>query len=214
MRNERDRRRAAQGRELLFDLRAVPVPLCLVGERVLIHRHVVHGVPHPTGSGHALLRVDHDVREQAALGQRGQGKHAGGRVAARRRHDLRLPQLVAVELGQPVNGPLQQRGRSVLAVPPLVGGQVAQPEVGGEVDDEHAEVPKGGDGRRRGPVRIGHDRGVDPAERVRGPAPAARGAPGSGGRGSRAACRHRSATSPPRAPAAGAARRSGRPALP
>ena len=93
-------------------------------------------------------------------------EHARGRVAAGRRDQLGLAQLVAVELGQPVDGAVEQLGRAVLAVPALVGRQVAEPEVGGEVDDEDAEAAQRGDGRRRGAVRVGDDRRVDVLERV------------------------------------------------
>ncbi len=167
MRDEGDRRGTAQRRQLLLDLGPVPVPLGLVGEGVLVHRDVVHRVAAAAaGAGDALLGVDDDVGEQALLGQRRQGEHARGRVAAGSGDQLRLAQPVAVELGQPVDRSLEQLRRPVLAVPALIGGQVAQPEVGGEVDDEGAQPAQGGDRRGRGAVRVGDDRRVDPLDPV------------------------------------------------
>ena len=167
MRDEGDRRGAAERGELLLDLGPVAVALGLVGEGVLGHRGEVDGVvaAAPVAGG-ALHRRDVGLGEQAAFGERRQGEQARGRVAAGRGDQLRLAQLVPVELGEPVDGALEQLGGAVLAVPALVGGQVAQAEVGGEVDDEDAEAAQRGDGRRGGAVRVGDDRRVDVLERV------------------------------------------------
>ena len=45
-------------------------------------------------------------------------------------------------------------------IPALVGRDVAQAEVGGEVDDAHAALEQRRDGRRGAAVRVGDDRGV------------------------------------------------------
>src|SRR6476469_730852 len=162
VRDEGDRRWRSQCRQLLFDLGPVPMPLSLVGEGVLVHRDVAHRVAAAAaGTGDALLGVDDDVGQQAALGERRQGQHAGGRVAARRGDKFGVAQLLAVELAEAVDGAPEQLGRAVLAVPALVGRQVAQAEVGGEVDDERAEAAQRRDRRRRGAVRVGDDRRVD-----------------------------------------------------
>ena len=66
MRDEGDRRRAAERRQLLLDLGPVAVALGLVGEGVLVHRDEVHRVAAAAaGAGDALLGVDDDVGEQA-----------------------------------------------------------------------------------------------------------------------------------------------------
>ena len=46
-------------------------------------------------------------------------------------------------------------------VPLLIQRHVAQPEVGGEVDDPDAETTHLGHYRRRGRVRVSDDRGVN-----------------------------------------------------
>ncbi len=123
VRDEGDRRRAAQRRQLLFDLGPVAVSLGLVGEGVLVHRDVVHRVSAAAaGAGDALLGVDDDVCKQALLGQRRQREDARGRIAAGCGDQLGLAQLIAVELGKPVDGALEQLRRTVLAVPALVSG--------------------------------------------------------------------------------------------
>ena len=69
-----------------------------------------------------------------------------------------------MELGEPVHGALEQLGRAVGGVPMLIGCDVVQAEVGGEVHHQSAEAAQLGDQRGRGAVRVGHDRGVDPVE--------------------------------------------------
>ena len=54
----------------------------------------------------------------------------------------------------------------VLDVALLVDLEVAQPEVGAEVDDLDPALEQRGDDRRRRAVRVGDDRGVDVAVAV------------------------------------------------
>ena len=74
--------------------------------------------------------------------------------------------LVAVELGQPVDGVRRAARGAVLAVPLLVGLEVAQPEVGREVDDLRPRPRSSATTGRGGAVRVGDDRGVDVLDRV------------------------------------------------
>jgi hypothetical protein len=59
-----------------------------------------------------------------------------GRVAASPGDEARVADLLAVELGQAIDGLGLKLGRGVgLAVPLLVFRKIAQPEVGREIDD-------------------------------------------------------------------------------
>ena len=71
-------------------------------------------------------------------------------------------------------------------VPLLVGRDVAQPEVGAEVDDPDAAVAQRRDDRRGGAVRVGDDRGVDVARAVEVELLEHRAARGGAGRARRA----------------------------
>ena len=98
---------------------------------------------------------------QPAARQRRERQQRRGRVAAGVGDDVGAGDLLAVELGQPVDGAREQLGLGVLAVPLLVDGRVAQAEVGAQVDDLDAAAVQLGDQLRGGTVRIGDDRGVD-----------------------------------------------------
>ena len=111
-------------------------------------------------AGHARLGVDHDVGDQLRRGERGKREDRCGREAARTGDEVRARDLIAVELGQAVDRPLDQLGVRVLDIPALVGCEVAQAKVGGEVDHPYATAEKLGDERRRGGVRVGDDRRV------------------------------------------------------
>ena len=116
--------------------------------------------------GDAGGEVDDDVVgvDHPGLQQRQDAVDAGRRVAAGARHQPRGADLVAVELGQPVDRLGLQVERQVrVAVPVLVDRRVAQPEVGGEIDDlQVARQP--GDHLLAGGVRQGAERQLDPGE--------------------------------------------------
>ena len=106
MRLELDRGTRAEQRELLLDLRRVPVGGDLVGQDVLArHRQVGGLVERPPGAGDALLGVDHDVGDQPGAGERREREQRGRRVAAGVGHDVALGDLLAVQLGQAVDAP-------------------------------------------------------------------------------------------------------------
>ena len=105
---------------------------------------------------------------QAIERERREAEDRGGRIAARAGDEVRAGDLLAVELGQPVDRVAEEVGRAVLAVPLGVGAGVAQAEVRAQVDDLHPALVQLGDGRRAGAVRVGDDRGVDVAVAVDG----------------------------------------------
>jgi hypothetical protein len=118
VRDERARHVGAEHGELLVDLRRVAVLADVVGVDVLVDGDEVGlGRRAAARARHAGLRVDDDVVDQARAGQRREREHRGRREAAGVRGDVRVAQLVAVELGQPVDRVAEQPGRAVLAVP-------------------------------------------------------------------------------------------------
>ena len=147
-------------------------------------------------AGGALHRVDDDVGEQALLGQRRQRRARSRSGSSRASRPARPRAALAVELGQPVDAAPEQVGGAVLAVPALVGRRRSRSRKSAERSTTRTPVPaQGGDGRRRGAVRVGDDRRVDALEPGRGRARSAPAAPGSAGRARRAACRRRCARS-------------------
>ncbi len=69
--------------QLLLDLGRVAVRGDLVRDDVLAgHRQVRGLVERAPGAGDPLLGVDHDVRDQAGAGERGEREQRRGRVAA------------------------------------------------------------------------------------------------------------------------------------
>jgi hypothetical protein len=148
--------------ELLLDLGRVPVRPHLVwghglvdGDEVLAVRRLA------AGARDARFRVDHHVAEQSLARQRRQREDRGGRVAARVGDQPGAGDLLAMQLREPVDRVREVRGGAVLAVPLLVGGQLAQPEVGREVDDADPALEQLGNDRRGGAVRVGDDGRVD-----------------------------------------------------
>ena len=135
------------------------MPVESVGREVLGDVDEVEGTL--PGARHSRGRADDHVADQAALGKRREGEHRRGGIAAGVRDQLGGAHPVAVELGEPVDGALQQVGLAVRPVPALVAGHVAQAEVGGEVDDQGAQAPQLGDERCRRAVRVGDDRSVE-----------------------------------------------------
>ena len=108
MRREGDRHRRAERRELLLDLGRVAVARDAVGVDVLVDGDEVGRVGgRAAGAGDAGLGVDHDVGDQARAGERREREDRGGRVAARVGDEVGVADLLAVELGQPVDGALR-----------------------------------------------------------------------------------------------------------
>ncbi len=113
------------------------------------------------GAGDALLGVDHDVGDQPGARERREAEQRGRRVAAGVGDDAGAGDLLAVQLGQAIDGAGEQLGARVGAVPLLVGRERGQAEVGAEVDDARAAVTQLADSRRGGGVRIGDDGRVE-----------------------------------------------------
>ena len=89
-------------------------------------------------------------RDQLRLGERQQREQHGGRIAAGTGDEPRCPDLVAIMLGQPVDGVLDQLGRAVLVGVPLgIEFRIAQAEIGRHVDDLDALRELGDLGVRR-----------------------------------------------------------------
>ena len=99
----------------------------------------------------ARFRVDdHPRRGEEAPTQKGvEGQERPGGIAAGVGHEARAGDVVAVDLGQPVDRLAEEGRRAVRAVPGLVGGQVAEAKVGREVHalDPRLERPRGVGGR-------------------------------------------------------------------
>jgi hypothetical protein len=95
-----------------------------------------------TGPRHAGLGVDDHVVDQARARERREREQRGGRVAARVGDELGADDVLAIELGQAVDGPADQLGRFVIAVPAAVHVEVAQAEVSTEIDNAYAPLPE------------------------------------------------------------------------
>ena len=123
---------------------------CLAEQRALLQP--------PSRPGDAGFRVDDDVIDvdQLCLRERHEREQRRSRIAARAGHQPRRPDLLAIELGQPVDRFLLQLRRAVrVAVPLRVDVHVEQAEVGRHVD--HLDRRIGGEHRGgdllRGAVR-------------------------------------------------------------
>ena len=156
------------------------------------------------GAADARLGVDHHVAEQARPGERGQGEDRGGRVAAGVGDQVRAGDLVAVQLGQPVDGVAHQRGRRMVAVPVLVDGdaRAAGSRPTGRPRARRARAARPPPARRRRAGR--RPRRRRPASGGPGRTPRAPAARASAGAPRRAARRRPTARSRARARSAGA----------
>ena len=155
-------------RQLLLDLGRVPVRGDLVGDDVLAgHRQVGGLVERPPGAGDALLGVDHDVGDQPGAGERREREQRRGRVAARVGDDRGAGDLLAVQLGQPVDGLAEQLRARVLAVPALVASASERRRKSALRSTTRAPRSRSAATvGRGGGVRVGDDRGVDAGERA------------------------------------------------
>ena len=107
-----------EDRELLLDLGDVAVTADAVRLHALVDlaEHEVR-LGLATGPGDAALGIDHQVADEPGADQRREGQEGGGGVAARRPddRDRRIDeggQLVAMELGQTVDGEVEQVRRA------------------------------------------------------------------------------------------------------
>ena len=92
--------------------------------------------PEPDAAGDSL-HVD-DALEEPGPGERQEPELDGGGEAAGRGDEAGAADALAVQLGQPVDEVGEHPRMGVgLAVVPLVGGGVLEPEVAGHVDDLH-----------------------------------------------------------------------------
>ena len=129
--------RARDAGKLLLDLGDVPVAADAVRLHALVDlaEHQV-GLGLATGARDAALGIDHEVADQPGARQRREREERRGRVAAGRADDRDRGvdqgcELGAVELGQAVDGLVEEVGPRVLeAVPARVVGGVAEAEVG------------------------------------------------------------------------------------
>ena len=137
--------------ELLLDLGDMPVTGDAVGlDRAVALREQERHVGLLAGAGDAAVGVDDQATrlglEQAGAQQRYQRHLDAGRVAARAGDELRgLPRVVGLEFRDDVTGLRgERRRRMVMAVILFVEREVAETEVGGQVEHPLA----GGDERR------------------------------------------------------------------
>ena len=152
-----------QGREFLHHLRLMPVPVESVRAEVLADLgEVRRQFQRPARAGDAGLGVDDRAAIEPARRRQGrQPQDRGGGIAARHGHQLRLPDLVAVQFGQPVDGVRQEVRRGVLAVPARVLPGVVQAEVGAAIDHGRARLDEGAQGLGGGGVRQRREHHVD-----------------------------------------------------
>ena len=130
-----------------------------VRREVLVHRDEVETVSRdPPGAGDPRGGADDHVVREPRLGERCEREDGCGRVAARIGDEPGAPDLVAMELREPVDRVRQELRRSVVAVGLLVDGRVVQPEVGGDVDHGHSGLDEACDDLGGRPVRVGDDR--------------------------------------------------------
>ena len=179
---------------------SVAVALDSVRREVLVHRDEVETVSRdPPGAGDPRGGADDHVVREPRLGERCEREDGCGRVAARIGDEPGAPDLVAMELREPVDRVRQELRRSVVAVGLLVDGQVVQPEVGGDVDHGHSGARRSSRRPRR-PPRAGRRRSPPRSPR-RAPcrARSARSGPGSADTGDPGGCPRPSARWPPRA---------------
>ena len=101
-------------------------------------------------------------------------EHGRGRIAAGVGDDRRVGDLLAVQLGQPVRGLVEQVRARVRAVPLLVCLDRGEAEVGAEVDYARAELVQRADGGRGGGVRVGDDGRIQAAPASRSSASCSR----------------------------------------
>jgi len=133
--------------ELLLDLGRVPVADRL--ERPHDAR-ALGGWRALAGLAPALARADlalHDDRprriDEARTRERQEGQERGRRVAARAGDELRRPDLVTMELRDPVHRRAEQlRMRMVAVVPLAVARRVTQPMIRRQIDDERSARPE------------------------------------------------------------------------
>src|ERR1700733_16269151 len=99
----------------------MPVGGHLVGDDVLAsHRQVGALVEYPPGTGDALLGVDHHVGDQPGATKRGEREQRRGGITAGVSDDPCTRDLIAMQLGQPVDSFAKQIWTWMLAVPLLI----------------------------------------------------------------------------------------------
>ena len=154
--------------EVLLDLRRVAVVEQAVGVEVLVdgaERGV--GLGGPTGARDATRRI-HDepgALDEAGVEQRGERERRRGHVAAGRGDESGADEVLAVALGQPVDGLGEQLGLVVLeAVPLRVQRGVLQPVGGREVDDAADPAHELRGERHRRLVGQAHEHDVEPVD--------------------------------------------------
>ena len=137
--------------QALLDLGGVPVVEQAVGREVLVDRaERGGGLGRPAGARHPAGGVDDDARrlDQPGPQQRGERQDGGGDVAARGRH-VRWPRRCGRGTARAARRRSRRAARDAACSSPYhrrVQAGVAQPEVGGQVDD--AAHPAG---------ELGHD---------------------------------------------------------
>src|SRR5437867_56959 len=130
---------SARVRELLRDLRGVPVLRHAVGADALVDGPEKEGLVDAVArTGDARLRVDDDVvADEAGRRRREEREERGGRIAAGIRDELRAAEPVAMAFGQAVHRLSEERGRRVLVPVPLaVERGIPEAEIAPDVDDD------------------------------------------------------------------------------
>lgn len=151
-----------QYRQLLLDLRGVSVARDSIGVDVLVRGDEVGLLAgRAPGPRDPRFGVDDDVLDHAGAGERGEREQGGRRVAAGVGDQVGPGDLLAVSLGEAIDGLSQELRGLVFAVPLLIDRGVVQPEVGAVIDYAHAPFTQSCHQRCGGAVRVGDDRSID-----------------------------------------------------
>jgi hypothetical protein len=150
-------------------LGGVPVSEQAIGGEILVDRVEMGLVlQRLAGARHAGDGVDQDGARLDQVEQRAEREDRRGRVAARGGDRAGAPDRLAVDLGNAVYEAAEQIGRlMLLLVPLLVGGGIAEPEVGAEIDEGDVAVEDLGRDPLGMAVRQSGEDEVDTIEQIR-----------------------------------------------
>ena len=146
------------------------MPAQRIGEHIFVHfRKVVGHREAAPAARHAGNAADDDVgADEPGVHRRGQGQDGAGGVAAGVGHQPRRADFLPVQLGQPIDGLVQQPRLLMLhAVPFGVFLGLFQPEIGADVHHFHAVPQRRNAGLGAGLVGQGGKHQIEAARQLR-----------------------------------------------